>query len=141
MRTQKEQFYIEDFQCYRHYVIAVVEDIDNKKANLLLQRPTNGENLFFIDRSSYRYFYRVVIFDNIDNIDLTKLTLERGTFNDLINFSNNRMKNKPYSFYFMKINRNWILSNISEEKNLIFDGKDISYRTATIDIRKDKRFF
>jgi hypothetical protein len=149
-----KKYYIEDFQCFRHYVL----NYDEVKNEKIIPRLVSFEKNAYTrgydkDKFEIRYnetneetlYYKVIIFNEIPKIRLNLF------YKELYN-RNFYMKNKAIGninpkgfmkipiekFHYTKINRNWIVSNISEEYTLKdLNGNEIKYRLADILVKKE----
>lgn len=155
MNELKEQYYKEDFKCFRHYVISVngyIQSIDKKIAKLVGIATFYDKKYFTTNGVVYakeeNVYKDVMIFDEIPDIDLTRFYWEKNkpsystrlqyfihpSFSK-IDFIKRKKDRQPNNFHFLKLNRNWKIKNISKEKSITtIDGKTIYYRLADITI-------
>lgn len=150
-----EKYYIEDFKCFRHYVLCY-QRTDNDFGLLSIDSFDKNCNDITTIKASYkkyskkepcdRTFNRVIIFENIDNIKTADFYMKESSDwnNNYIYFKNkflNKFIPKDYNrckhfLYFMKLNYKWEIKNISENHKININGTTINYRIADIFIPK-----
>lgn len=166
MNELKEQYYREDFRCFKHYIITkdCFSVAQCKKVGIPVSLKILYDNkiYFYIneqkvifDKNATDVYENVMIFDELPNIDLTRFYHEQKkpsySYNlkfftnpafSLIDYAKRKI-DRTKNFHFVKLNRNWEISNLSEEKTMkTLTGETIYYRLATISIHtKDYRFF
>lgn len=146
-----EKYYIEDFKCFRHYVLCyqkndydfgllTLDSFDKKSKDISTLK--TYYNKYSKKEPFDSTFNRVVIFENIDNLKTADFYIKESAdwSKNYVYFKNkflNKFIPKDYShrenfLYFMKLNYKWEIKNISENYKVDMNGTIINYRIADI---------
>lgn len=150
-----EKYYIEDFKCFRHYVLCYQKTDYDFGLLALDSFDKNCKDISTLKTYFNRYskkepldstFNRVIIFENIENLKTADFYIKESKdwSKTYIYFKNkflNKFIPKDYNhckdfLYFMKLNYNWEIKNISENHKANINGTTINYRIADVFIPK-----